>query len=70
MPRQQPKNFGVRRVAKKACMHREVERNLQAIAQAEDKSFSWVVADIVYAFFGLTIDENTVKVMRRRKRFQ
>jgi hypothetical protein len=68
--RQQPKTRGVQRIIGRACMHEEVMKNLQEIAENEDKSFSWVVADIVYAFFGLKVDEHTVKVLRRLKRFK
>lgn len=66
MARFQPRNTGVRREPKTTRMHGEVLRNLEQIAVAEDKSFAWVVADIVYAFFGLEVNQETVKVLRRR----
>jgi len=37
-----------------------VVKTLQEIATEEDKSFSYVVAEIVYAFFGLKIGSNDV----------
>jgi len=64
----QPRTPGVRRQQKSSSMHTEIVRNLREIAKKEDKSFSWVVADIVYAFFGLKIDKDTVKILRRRYR--
>jgi len=68
MPQKQPRTLGVQRVPKKSFLHEEVERNLEAIAEAEDKSFSYVVAEIVYAFFGLKVTANAVKVARSRRK--
>jgi len=68
MPRHQPSSPGVRRRPGKAYIHREVQRNLQDIAAAEDKTFSWVVAEIVYSFFGLTIEAGRPRLKRRRRK--
>lgn len=69
MPRQMPRTMGIQRIQKSARIHREVERNLQMIADAEDKTFSWVVAEIVYAFFGLRIGaDDVVKIGRSRRK--
>lgn len=69
MPRQMPRSRGIVRIQKSARIHAEVERNLQMIADAEDKTFSWVVAEIVYAFFGLRIGaDDVVKIGRSRRK--
>jgi len=69
-PTRQPITRGVIRGRRTTQMHEEVLRNLQQIANHENKSLSYVVAEIVYAFFGLKIDKETVKVLRRRYRRQ
>ena len=66
----QPKTRGVQRQNRQTMLHEEVVKNLMEIAEIEGKSFSYVVAEIVYAFFGLKIDEKTVKVLRRLRRFK
>lgn len=65
--RQLPRTIGIRRVQKSSRLHKEVIRNLDKIAAAEDKSFSYVVAEIVYKFFGLEIKDNIVKVKRKMR---
>lgn len=67
-PTRQPVTRGVTRGRRTTQMHEEVLRNLQQIAAHDNKSFSYVVAEIVYAFFGLKIDKDTVKVLRRKYR--
>lgn len=62
MPRRLPITVGVQRKQKSSRLHEEVVRNLQDIADLEDKSFSWVVAEIVYKFFGLEIDDDFVEI--------
>jgi len=67
MPQRQPSTIGVQRIGKTSFIHEEVEKNLQDIADAEDKSFSYVVAEIVYKFFGLKVTGDAVKICRARR---
>ena len=55
-----PSQIGVHRIRKGSALHKLVVRTIQEIATEEDKSFSYVVAEIVYAFFGLKIGSNDV----------
>lgn len=64
----QPSSSGVRRGKKTSYLHKEVIRNLQDIADREDKSFSYVVAEVVYSFFGLKVTKNDVVRLSRRIR--
>lgn len=66
--RQQPKNPGVVRVRAKLAIHEEVLQNLLQISQRERRSLSWVIAEIVYDYFGLKIDKDTVRVLEARMR--
>lgn len=68
MPRHLPRVNGIVRDKKSSALHNEVVRNLQDIANREDKTFSWVVAEIVYKFFGLQIEDNIVKIRRTMKK--
>ena len=64
--KRQPSSRGVSRIRKSSYIHAEVARVMQDIADAEDKSFSYVVAEIVYAFFGLKVSHENVKRLSRR----
>lgn len=68
MPRQQPHVIGVTREQKSTRMHNEVIRNLQDIADREDKSFAWVVSEIVYQYFGLKVTDDIVEIIRARRK--
>jgi hypothetical protein len=68
MAQQLPKVIGIRRVRKGSALHREVVRNLDRIAKVEDKTFSYVVSEIVYAFFGLKVQDDIVKIRRVTRR--
>lgn len=70
MARRQPSTPGVWRIPKSTRIHAEVERTLRQIAAHEDKSFSRVLAEIVYAFFELEVSDTagTVKVKLRNTR--
>lgn len=68
MPHQLPKTKGVVRSRKTSSIHEEVVRNLQDIADAEDKTFSYVVTEIVYAFFGLKVSDDVVTIARARRK--
>jgi hypothetical protein len=68
MPRQLPRTIGIQRKRGSSYIHKEVIRNLKAIAASEDKTLSYVIAEIVYRFFGLEIKDDHVKVKRRMKR--
>lgn len=67
MPKCLPKTIGVTRQPKTARMHSEVLKNLQDIADRENKSFSYVVSEIVYSFFGLKVSDDIVEVRRARR---
>lgn len=68
MPRQQPHVIGVVRSSAQAKMHEEVIRNLKDIAERENKTFSWIVAEIVYRYFGLEVTDDLIKVIRARRK--
>jgi len=68
MPQYQPKTVGIVRVQGKTRMHEEVMKNLQKIADSEDKTFAYVVSEIVYAFFGLKVTKDAVKITRTRRK--
>lgn len=52
-----PRTIGVRRDKKSTAIHSEVVQMIQAIAELENKSFSYVNAEIIYAFFGLRVTD-------------
>lgn len=58
---------GVVRVSMTPYIHPEVLRNLRSIADTDGKSLSYVVAEVIYDHFGLKIEENVVRVRRRRR---
>lgn len=77
--RSQPRIKGVCRLSKPSGLIPVVEHGLQTIAKMEDKSVSWVIAEIVSAYFnldsatGLPITErlarvNLVGAVRRRRK--
>jgi hypothetical protein len=68
MPQRLPSQIGVQRDKKSMALHKEVVLNLQDIARAEDKSFSRVNAEIIYAFFGLEVTDNVLKIARARRK--
>lgn len=68
MPQQQPKTVGIRRTPSKGNIHPEVKAGIQAIADAEDKTYSYVLAEIVYKFFGLEVTKHAVKIARTRRK--
>ena len=65
MPRSQPPVKGKKRKSKKTYIHKEVINALKQIAKQEDKSFSWVVAEIIQDFFHIKIKDNVI-VFRRK----
>ena len=68
MPQQLPKIPGVCRIPKSGRLHEEVVRALSEIAEVENKSFSYVVAEIIYEYFGLEVRDNVVEVRRPRRK--
>ncbi len=62
----QPRIAGTTRMQRPSGLLPEVEEGLQRIARAEGRSISWVVAEIVCAFFGL--DSATGKVLSSAER--
>ena len=63
---QLPHVIGLNRLAAKTKLHEEVELNIRNIAEENETTRSYVLAEIVYAFFGLQITK-TNKVRIRRK---
>lgn len=49
----QPRIFGVKREQGGGALHPDVKHGLESIAIEERKSMSWVVAEILSAFFGI-----------------
>lgn len=66
--RSQPRIKGISRLSKPSGLLPNVEHGLQAIASMERKSVSWVIAEIVSAYFnldsatGLPISERLARV--------
>lgn len=66
-----PSFRGITRRKKTHRIHKEVERNLVAIAEAENKSYSYVISEIVYRFFGLNVsDKGRVRVLSFRRSYK
>lgn len=65
MPQQLPKTVGVRRKRVSSNLHKVVKRGLKNIAKSEDKTVSYVLAEIVYAFFGLKVTKSDVIRLER-----
>lgn len=59
--RTQPRVPGVRRLPMAEAVLPEVRAGLQAIADRERRSVSWVVAEIVSDYFGLDVMGEAVK---------
>lgn len=68
MPRQQPHVIGVVRDKTTARMHSEVIRNLKDIAERENKTFAWIVSEIVYQYFGLKVTDDLIEIVRARRK--
>jgi hypothetical protein len=64
--RSQPRNPGKTREPKASCFPHEVTIGLNQIAWRERKSVSWVIATIIYDYFGL--DETGYISKSERKR--
>ena len=60
----QPRIKGVTRIAKPSGLLPVVEHGLQTIATLEKKSLSWVIAEIISAYFNL--DSKTGKPLVER----
>ena len=50
----QPRIKGTTRICKPSGLLPVVEHGLQTIAKMEDKSLSWVIAEIISAYFNLS----------------
>jgi hypothetical protein len=65
-PRSQPRLAGSPREPRATCVPPHVTKALRAIALREDKSLSWVTAQIVYDYLGLDETGWYAKNERRR----
>jgi len=67
-PRHQPRISGLQRIPRPSGLLPVVEAGLQSIAKMEGRSVSWVVAEIIAAYFGL--DAATGKVIKKAEQEQ
>lgn len=63
--RQQPKRHGIIRTDVRLLLHHEVKEALKQIADVERKTLCYVVAEVVYAFFGLEVTREKVYVKNK-----
>lgn len=62
--RTQPRIPGVRRIPGYNCLLPVVRQNLLEIAKAENKSLSWVIAEVVNRYFGLTVVGDRIRLVK------
>jgi hypothetical protein len=60
-PKSQPRIVGLKRIPKVGSLLPAVQLGLEAIAKAERRSVSWVIAEIVSDYFGLDCITNKKK---------
>lgn len=58
--RHQPRIKDVSRIPKVSSLHPLVQNGLEVIARKENKSYSWVIAEIVSDFFGIDCETGVI----------